>query len=368
MAHSVGKTIATLRKEKGWTQVDLAEKIGLTDKAVSKWESDNGLPDTTNFPALAEIFGVSIDYLMTGPKESVNSVNNMPINNKKILSEEEQEKKIEETIHNGIINIDELLATKDFQLIKKGILEYPIHPFELDYAQIKKLYAALENKNWRELFVYAVDNEDIEDNFTRHKMAKAIINNNSEDVKSHIDNIAKTFVEKWNASCDRYSRYRKKIYSSPNPIRLRSDSRTPNLYSLQNIFDYLNKYKQQVIEDAALKWDKEKIIGNLTKEYFNTELSKGNIEIVIIKLCVRLEAILKSDYHYEGDFADMMKRYCNDHGIKDDGWGYSQTCEFVKYLHKLRKQRNSIVHSEKIDEQMTEDEIQFCINYICNMG
>ena len=86
MAHSVGKTIATLRKEKGWTQADLAEKIGLTDKAVSKWESDNGLPDTTNFPALAEIFGVSIDYLMTGPKESGNSVNNIPINNKKILS------------------------------------------------------------------------------------------------------------------------------------------------------------------------------------------------------------------------------------------------------------------------------------------
>ena len=313
MAHSVGKTIATLRKEKGWTQADLAEKIGLTDKAVSKWESDNGLPDTTNFPALAEIFGVSIDYLMTGPKESGNSVNNIPINNKKILSEEEQEKKIKETIHNGIINIDELLATKDFQLIKKGILEYPIHPFELDYAQIKKLYEALENKNWRELFVYAVDNKN-------QTMALSIINNDSNTIKKHLDNIGKSFVEKFNATYNRYSAYGAKRYSSPNPIKLRNDSHTSNLYSLENISDYLNKYRQQVIEDASLKWDKEKIIGNLTKEYFNTELSKGNIEIVIIKLCVRLEAILKSDYHYEGDFADMMKRYCDDHGIEDDGW------------------------------------------------
>lgn len=368
MAHSVGKTIAKLRKEKGWTQAELAEKIGLTDKAVSKWESDNGLPDTTIFPTLAEIFGVSIDYLMTGPKEHINSVNNMSINNMKAISVEEQEKKIAETIHNGIINIDELLATKDFQLIKKGILENPIHPFELDFAQIKNLYEALENKNWRELFVYSVDNKDIENNFTRQNMAKSIINNNSEDVKSHIDNIAKTLVEKWNTSYDRYGSYNRKTYSSPNYIRLRNDSRTPNLYSLQNIYDYLNKYKQQVIEDASLKWDKEKTVGNLTKEYFNTELSNGNIEIVIIKLCVRLEAILKSDYHYEGDFADMLKRYCDEHGSEDDDWGYSQESNFVKYLHKLRKQRNSIVHSEKIDEQMTESEINFCIDYICNMG
>ena len=198
-------------------------------------------------------------------------------------------------------------------MIKKGILEYPIHPFELDYAQIKKLYEALENKNWRELFVYAVDNKN-------QTMALSIINNDSNTIKKHLDNIGKSFVEKFNATYNRYSAYGAKRYSSPNPIKLRNDSHTSNLYSLENISDYLNKYRQQVIEDASLKWDKEKIIGNLTKEYFNTELSKGNIEIVIIKLCVRLEAILKSDYHYEGDFADMMKRYCDDHGIEDDGW------------------------------------------------
>ncbi len=367
MSHSVGKAIAKLRKENGWTQAELAEKIGLTDKAVSKWESDNGLPDTTIFPTLAEIFGVSIDYLMTGPKKK-NEFVNSTLNNKKVLSEEAQEKKIAETIHDGIINIDELLATKDFQLIKKGILDYPIHPFELDYARIKNLHKAFENKNWRELFVYVIDNEDIEDKIERRNMAIAIINNNPDAIKKHIDNIGNSFVAKWNASCDPYRAYGKKRYSSPNSIEVRNNSRTANLYGLENISDYLNKYKQQVIEDASLKWDKEKTIGNLTKEYFNTELSKGNIEIVIIKLCVRLEAILKSDYHYEGDFADMLKRYCDEHGSEDDGWGYSQECEFVKYLHKLRKQRNNIVHSEKSDEQMTSSEINFCIDYICNMG
>ena len=66
--HSVGKTIATLRKEKGWTQVELAEKLQVSDKAVSKWEKDDAFPSVEFFPTLAELFDVSIDYLMTGKK------------------------------------------------------------------------------------------------------------------------------------------------------------------------------------------------------------------------------------------------------------------------------------------------------------
>ena len=64
--HSVGKTIAALRKEKGWTQVELAEKLQVSDKAVSKWEKDDSSPSVEFFPTLADLFGVSIDYLMTG--------------------------------------------------------------------------------------------------------------------------------------------------------------------------------------------------------------------------------------------------------------------------------------------------------------
>lgn len=68
MAHSIGKTIAELRKAKGWTQIELAEKLGVSDKAVSKWESEGGFPEITQLPVLAKIFDVSIDYLMTGVK------------------------------------------------------------------------------------------------------------------------------------------------------------------------------------------------------------------------------------------------------------------------------------------------------------
>lgn len=372
MAHSVGKTIAKLRKEKGWTQADLAEKIGLTDKAVSKWESDNGLPDTTNFPALAEIFGVSIDYLMTGSKENKKGKQVRQANLSNNIRVEDQEKKIEEALQNGIINVEKILATKDFQTIKKALIEYPIHPFELDYAQIAKLYEAIEQHKWRELFAYAVDSEYIKDAFEKRNMAIAIINNDSKQVEKILKNIEKSFIEKWHRTYELYRSYScgENFYSSHNRIELRNEfhNHKYNLNNTKSILDYIHQYKQQVIEDASLKYDKEKIIENLTKEYFEGELAKGNIEIVIIKLCVRLEAILKSDYHYEGELADMMKRYCDEHGSEDDGWGYSQKSEFVDYLHKLRKQRNSIVHSEKTNEQMTEDEVKFCIDYICQLG
>ena len=61
-----GSLIAELRKEKGMTQAELAEAMGVTDKAVSKWERDLSYPDTASLPRLAEIFGVSVDELMRG--------------------------------------------------------------------------------------------------------------------------------------------------------------------------------------------------------------------------------------------------------------------------------------------------------------
>ena len=59
-----GTMIAALRKEQGMTQLDLAEKMGVTDKAVSKWERDLSFPDVNSLPKLAEIFHVSVDELM----------------------------------------------------------------------------------------------------------------------------------------------------------------------------------------------------------------------------------------------------------------------------------------------------------------
>ena len=70
MKKTLGTMIAELRKKHGMTQLELAEKMGVTDKAVSKWERDLSCPDINSLPALAEILGVSVDELMQIKKES----------------------------------------------------------------------------------------------------------------------------------------------------------------------------------------------------------------------------------------------------------------------------------------------------------
>lgn len=64
MKKTLGALIAELRKEKGLTQLELAQQMGVTDKAVSKWERDLSCPDINTIPHLAEVLGVSVEALI----------------------------------------------------------------------------------------------------------------------------------------------------------------------------------------------------------------------------------------------------------------------------------------------------------------
>ncbi len=61
-----GVRIAELRDINNITQLELAEKLGVTDRAVSRWETGGGFPDITLLPQIADAFNVSIDYLLRG--------------------------------------------------------------------------------------------------------------------------------------------------------------------------------------------------------------------------------------------------------------------------------------------------------------
>ncbi len=61
---TLGSCIRSLRLQNGMTQARLAEKAGVTDKAVSKWERDLSYPDITLIPKLADILGVTVDDLL----------------------------------------------------------------------------------------------------------------------------------------------------------------------------------------------------------------------------------------------------------------------------------------------------------------
>jgi len=78
-AKSIGNNISRLRKEAGLTQAALAEKLGVSDKAVSKWENGQGYPDLAIFPLLSEIFCVSIDRLLLGEEKGITIAGNIII-------------------------------------------------------------------------------------------------------------------------------------------------------------------------------------------------------------------------------------------------------------------------------------------------
>ncbi len=64
MKKPLAETIAETRKRKGMTQAELAEKLGVTDKAVSKWERGLSCPDIGSLPRLAEVLDLSVEELM----------------------------------------------------------------------------------------------------------------------------------------------------------------------------------------------------------------------------------------------------------------------------------------------------------------
>lgn len=86
MKKTLGMTISELRKKQGMTQLDLANLMGVTDKAVSKWERDLSCPDINSFPHLAQVLHVSVDELLqvkTQPKvkekKKVNEIVNVAL-------------------------------------------------------------------------------------------------------------------------------------------------------------------------------------------------------------------------------------------------------------------------------------------------
>ena len=69
MDMTIGKRIALLRKEKGMTQEDLANTMGVSPQAVSKWENDQTCPDISALPKLSKLLGVTVDELLEGKQE-----------------------------------------------------------------------------------------------------------------------------------------------------------------------------------------------------------------------------------------------------------------------------------------------------------
>ena len=87
MDKTIGKRIAELRKNKGLKQENLAEMLGVSGQAVSKWENDQSCPDISLLPQLAQILGVTVDELLSGKKEKISTVQVLPEEERKNIKD-----------------------------------------------------------------------------------------------------------------------------------------------------------------------------------------------------------------------------------------------------------------------------------------
>ncbi len=75
----IAKNITALRQNQKMTQIELAEQLNYSDKAVSKWERGESLPDVTVLKAIADLFGVTLDYLVEETHAEVSAPEQKPV-------------------------------------------------------------------------------------------------------------------------------------------------------------------------------------------------------------------------------------------------------------------------------------------------
>lgn len=94
MNNKFGDFLYSLRKEKGYTQADLAAKLNITNKAVSKWETGEAFPDTAQLLPLSDIFSVTVDELLRGERNGEVKTEGFPAEKKEPVKTENQMSKI----------------------------------------------------------------------------------------------------------------------------------------------------------------------------------------------------------------------------------------------------------------------------------
>ncbi len=144
-AKKTGELIATLRKEKGMNQKDLADKLGVTNKAISRWETGRGYPDIEILPVLAETFEISVQELLNG--ERMLETHKTSVVEPVVVSvceyAGEQKKKMNRTILLLIAVVGFLLISMVVMFVKVVLPEFIEYVYGSDKCVIAENYESL---------------------------------------------------------------------------------------------------------------------------------------------------------------------------------------------------------------------------------
>ena len=130
----IGKFIQKKRKEKKLTQRDLAEKLNITDRAISKWENGNCLPDASIMHDLCKILNITVNDLFSGENVDI----------------KDNEKKLEE----NLIKMTRLKEEKDKQLLKLEIVIGYIA--SITFMTLVFVASYIEMENWIRILLLVI--------------------------------------------------------------------------------------------------------------------------------------------------------------------------------------------------------------------
>lgn len=150
MNQTIGKRIQTLRKQHGMSQQDLSDKLNISRQTISKWESDQTLPDLTTLIKMSEIFNVSIAFIV-GVEEDNKSISQMYKLMQTVLNNQQKQNKTRNiiqtiTIFLCILSLGLNISMKHEMSTKQKMIEETdvmTTPFSTAYAFTKDLYTII---------------------------------------------------------------------------------------------------------------------------------------------------------------------------------------------------------------------------------
>lgn len=164
---NIGKTIADYRKAANMTQSEVADKLGVTYQAVSKWERDESLPDITMLPKIADLFNISIDTLLRGSfeikeekeVETVKQIIEEATESEAVKDEDSKEEtdltdtifsEVEQEIEDKLIDVNSLLEQLA-PLMKPNQLDRVVSKLSKVDKKLNKVYPFLKRERMSDL-------------------------------------------------------------------------------------------------------------------------------------------------------------------------------------------------------------------------
>lgn len=206
----IGKFIATCRKEKNLTQEELAEKLNVSNKSVSRWENGKNMPDYSVLNDLCTILDININELLSGEKDNKETIENLDMILKEYYKMKKQKERLKMVIIVGAVVLSQILLVVFTILILNYEYDTRLHQTTniKDYNDVigTKAKGIYESK-WgmsEEIFpkklTGKVENFKMlsDDFWDKQFLSYLVIDYNEEDYNKEINRLEKLGIEKYN--------------------------------------------------------------------------------------------------------------------------------------------------------------------------